>query len=326
MSVLYLTEQGSSIKKTGNRLVVEKEGKKLLDIPLIKIKTILIYGNVQISTQAMAILFRDGIETSFLNMQGKLKGRLVPVKAKNVILRMNQYKKGTDKDFSLKIAKLIIHRKLDNYLSSMKRFKKYNPDIEFDKEMSGIEEYKKTIDRKNSTNALMGLEGISSVQYYKAYSRMFKGEIKFTNRTRRPPRDPANALLSLGYVMLGNEITSLLDAAGFDPYIGFLHQIDYGRPSLSLDIIEEFRQPVIDTCILNLCNKGVFKEKDFEKKKEGIFLLKDALKKFLLNYEKNMTEKQQKHNASFRELIRKQLNILSKALNSEAQYRTFNYY
>ena len=102
MSILYLTEQGSSIKKTGKRLIVEKDSKKLLDLPLIKLKTILIFGSVQITTQAMAVLLYEGIETSFLNMQGRLKGKLVPVKGKNIILRINQYKKGIDSKFSLK--------------------------------------------------------------------------------------------------------------------------------------------------------------------------------------------------------------------------------
>jgi len=326
MSVLYLTEQGSSIKKTGRRLIVEKDGNKLLDLPLIKLNTILIYGNVQISTQAMAILFNEGIDVSFLNMRGKLKGRLLPVKAKNIVLRMNQYHKGTDKEFSLGISRLIIHQKLHNYVNVLKGYEKHNPEADFDKEISLIEEYKSAIDRKNSIKRLMGIEGIASVQYYKAYARMFKGDITFSGRTRRPPRDPVNAMLSLGYVMLGNEITSLLDAMGFDPYIGFLHQIDYGRPSLALDILEEFRQPVIDTFILNLCNNGVFKNKDFEERDDGVFLLKDSLKNFFIHYERWLNEKRERIKFTFRESIKNQLLLLAKVLNSEKDYNPFNYY
>ncbi len=110
-------------------------------------------------------------------------------------------------------------------------------------------------------------------------------ELGFAHRQRRPPPDPFNALLSFGYVLAGNELQSLLDALGFDPYLGLLHEMDYGRPSLALDLLEEFRAPLIDRLCLHLVRLGTLGPADFEPRDGGILLTRPALQRYLAAYE-----------------------------------------
>lgn len=147
------------------------------------------------------------------------------------------------------------------------------------------------LEHKESVNSVMGVEGAAASIYFEAFGKMLRKELRFEKRQRRPPKDPVNALLSLGYTLIGNEMHSMVCAVGFDPYIGFFHGIDYGRPSLALDLIEPFRHAIIDRFTLYLVNNHILTEKDFEDKgEEGILLADDARKRYFAEYEKYMTK------------------------------------
>src|SRR3990172_5053911 len=140
-------------------------------------------------------------------------------------------------------------------------------------------------------NSVMGVEGAAASVYFEAFGKMLRKELGFERRQRRPPKDPVNALLSLGYTLIGNEMHSMICAVGFDPYIGFFHGIDYGRPSLALDLIEPFRHAIIDRFTLYLVNNHILTEKDFDDKAdEGVLLNDDARKRYFAEYEKYMTK------------------------------------
>ena len=263
MSTLYLTEQGAVLRQAGERVVVENDGEKLLDVPLFKVDTILIYGMVQVTTQALSMLLEAGVELAFLTMDGRLKGQLTPPKAKNVVLRMNQYRRAIDPEFSLTMAKQVVRGKVENGLAALRRFRYNHPEIEMKDCDERLQTALQTLERKTTASTVLGVEGIAAVAYFDGLARMCLGELKFKGRNRRPPQDPINALLSLGYVMVGNELSSLLDGMGFDPYIGFLHGIDYGRQSLALDMVEEFRCPVVDRFTLYLANRNMLRADDF---------------------------------------------------------------
>lgn len=148
----------------------------------------------------------------------------------------------------------------------------------------------------------------------------------FTGRNRRPPRDPLNALLSFGYVLVGSEIQSLLDAMGFDPYLGFFHKIDYGRPSLALDLVEEFRAPLVDRFSLRLLNLGILSAEDFTRTPEGGMVLeREALKRYFAAYEKELTHEiaLPEGAQSYRDLFRRQAQRLAGALTAGETYVPF---
>jgi len=327
LSTLYLTEQGSKLKKVGRRLIVEKEGEELLDVPIFKIDSVLIFGNVQISTQALRLFLENGVETAFLNLSGQLKGKLSPLKAKNVYLRMGQYRLVQDEEFKVGLARKIVATKIGNCITILRKHKYNHPHPQFDISIEKLKKYLTILSRKTKANTILGVEGCSAVEYFKALSIAFRKGLQFSGRNRRPPRDPVNALLSYGYVLVGNRIFSLLEAVGFDPYIGFLHQIDYGRPSLALDILEEFRGPIVDRLVINLANKRILGNCDFERREDGgVYLKRDGQKIFFREFEKWMENKLKvgKEKLSFNEAIKKQIQKLSNTIKTGSAYEPFS--
>jgi CRISPR-associated protein Cas1 len=328
VAALYLTEQGSKLRKASGRLVVEKNGETLLEIPAYGIDRVLIFGAVQLSTQVISFLLESGIDVSFLSMNGKLKGKLVPVQSMNVFLRLAQYERFRDEEFKLKMAKSIIEAKMMNQRTLILRYQKNHPDVDFSGELGVISNSIESLPDQKAIASLMGLEGASSAAYFRCYSRMLSEEFMFVKRTRHPPLDPANALLSLGYVLVTNEISALMESAGFDPFLGFLHSIRYGRRSLPLDLIEEFRHPVVDGLVQTVINTGSIKIDDFHKEENGaVFLNKDSFKKFLASYEERLDKpfkyREEEAETSYRRLFRMQVENFEKAILNRTDYQPF---
>lgn len=324
MPTLYLTEQGAVLRKEGRRLIVEKDGERLLDVPLIKLESVLIYGNVQFSTQTLSTLLGAGIETSFLAMDGRLKGQLVPPKAKNVVLRMAQYDRAHDPAFCLRVAKAIVRRKIENAFGLVRRFNYRYPDRDFSRAYALADRILTQLERKTRANTVLGLEGVATAEYFKCLSAMFIADLRFLGRNRRPPQDEVNALLSFGYVLVGNEVSSLLHAMGFDPYIGFLHHIDYGRHSLALDLLEEFRGPVVDRLVLYLANKRILQRRHFERRDGGVYLTSEGLKIFLKEYERWMT-RSNKDRQCFRDALKHQATVMARAVREGGSYVPYRF-
>jgi CRISPR-associated protein Cas1 len=328
MTALYLTEQGSKLRKTSQRLVVEKGGTTILEVPAYGIDRVLIFGSVQLSTQVISFLLESGIDVSFLSMNGRLKGKLIPVESKNVFLRLAQYDRYKDEEFKLTIAKKIIEAKMMNQRTLILRYQRNHSEADFSSEIEIISNSISSVSDKTAISALMGLEGISSTAYFRCYSKMLSANFAFDKRTRHPPLDPANALLSLGYVLIGNEIGALVESAGFDPFIGFVHGLRYGRQSLPLDLIEEFRHPVVDGLVITLINNGRIKQEDFNKDDDGAYFLnKEAFKRFLEYYEERMDKpflnREQESEISFRRLFQIQAEKIQKAVIEREEYQPF---
>ncbi len=328
MATIYLTEQGSKLSKTSKRLVIEKEGQTLLEIPEFKVERVLIFGNVQITTQAMAFLLDNGIEVSFLSLYGKYRGRLSPVESKNAQLRIRQYQKHLDNEFKVSLAKAIVHAKLHTGRELLMRYARNHPEIDFSQDKIQMEACISQIEHKQSVNSVMGVEGAAASVYFEAFGKMLRKELRFEKRQRRPPKDPVNALLSLGYTLIGNEMHSVVCAVGFDPYIGFFHGIDYGRPSLALDLIEPFRHAIIDRFTLYLVNNHILSEKDFEDTgEEGVLLNDDARKRYFAEYEKYMTKEGESNlsdaKKGFRDLFKIQAHNLHDAIMGTHEFSSY---
>jgi CRISPR-associated protein Cas1 len=326
MSVLYLIEQGSKLRKTSKRLVVEKGGTTLLEVPALDIDHILIFGSVHISTQAISFLLESGIEVSFLSMNGRLRGKLSPVQSKNIFLRLAQYDRFKDDEFKLMTAKCIIGAKLKNQRTLLLRYQRNHPDTDFTSEISIISQSLLRVPYEKTVSSIMGLEGTGTRAYYHCFSMMLSDDFSFKRRTRHPPLDPVNALLSLGYVLITNEMAALVESTGFDPFIGFVHGLRYGRQSLPLDMIEVFRHPVIDTLVQSLINKGVIKQVDFRKESDGAVLLnEESIKRYFKQYEYRMekTFKQKGSYTSFRQVFRDEIDSMRQSVLNREEYDPF---
>lgn len=328
MKIIYITEQGSVVRKTSRRLVVSKEEATLAEIPAIGLDGVLIFGNIQITSQAMGFLLDNGIQVSFLSSRGKYRGTLIPAESKNVLLRMAQYERYLDEEFQRKHASILVDAKVRNGRALIMRYSRNYPDVEFGDEISALDAALKKIEENPQVSVLLGIEGHATATYFRAFSKMLRGEMDFSSRSRRPPRDPVNALLSFGYTLITNEIFSLLIAMGFDAYIGYLHGIDYGRPSLALDLVEEFRHPVVDRFTLYLINNRIISTEDFVQSEEGGFLLKpESRKRYFEQYENRMNEVFQDQSigekVSYRSIFRRQAQKLAKSIQTGGLYEPY---
>ncbi|MGH9363602.1 MAG: CRISPR-associated endonuclease Cas1 [Thermoanaerobaculia bacterium] len=297
-----------------------------LDVPCLKLDGVLLFGNVQVTTQALVELLDHGIELALFSLGGRLRGQLTPPKAKNVLLRVRQYELHRDQAFCLRLSRELVVAKIANAASVLRRHRANAPETVAAAEAAEIERAVGAARAAVSLDVLRGIEGAATRRYFRALAGIVPPAFAFEGRSRRPPRDPCNALLSFGYVLVGNELQALLDGIGFDPYIGFFHQLDYGRPSLALDLVEEFRAPLVDRLSATLLNRGELAAGDFAGTPErGIVLTREALKRYLAAYERELTEPRavEGEQLSFRQLFRRQAERLARALTAGEPYRSF---
>jgi CRISPR-associated protein Cas1 len=342
MANIYITEQGAIMRKTGQRIVVEKEGEVLLDVPCAKVDTVIVFGNVQITTQALSELLDNGIELAMMTRHGRLKGQLTPPKAKNVLLRMRQYQRSQDAVYALNTARAIVQAKIENATLLIDRYRANYKSAELDGAYGRLCDSAKRVAAASSLEELNGVEGSAAREYFAAFAIVNRSNLPFPGRRSHPSTDPVNALLSFGYTLVVNELSALLDAMGFDPYIGFLHALDYGRPSLALDQVEEFRHSLVDRFTLAAINRQVFAEADFTKSSGGprgqpgrpaaesqlsrLVLQPEALKHYFAEFEKFMGAERvafEGKRLSFRTCFRRQAERLASALETGQIYQPF---
>jgi CRISPR-associated protein Cas1 len=290
MNILFITEQGASVKKFSERIVVAKDGIELTDIPVHKTSAVIVFGNVQFSTQVLALLASNKITVSYLYFNGKLKCQSIPPSDKNLDLRFNQYQAVNDEEFSINLIKQLLVDKIDAEIELYRNNRIKNENFTLTEIKHRMDYFKNEIYTANDYNQLLGLEGSSSKQHFEYYSFLFLKDLKFTTRTKRPPKDEVSALLSLGYTLLLPIINSFCCAAGLDVYNGFLHKMEYNRPSLALDVLEIFRAPIVDRFVLTSCNLSVFSKADFlNTELRGYYLKEQEFKKYLTFWNKFLT-------------------------------------
>lgn len=315
MTPLYVVEQGAVVQKEGERVVVRKDGQVVLSVPVFKLECMVVFGGVQITAQAMALLLTNGIEVSFMSMDGRLKGRVLPAESRNVVLRLEQYKRYHDPSFRLQWAREIVYGKLYNGRVLLMRYMRNHPEVQLEEYVGTVEEAMVQAREATDLDSLRGIEGKGAAAYFRAFGDMVRGELTFSGRSRRPPRDPVNALLSLGYSLLTRELFGAVAARGLDPYLGFYHDVRYGRPALALDLLEEFRAPIVDRLVLALVNRRVFGPDDFEEGEErGVHLSKEGFRRFLQSYEERMGGSAPGGAGSWRELLREQVGRLVRVI------------
>jgi len=298
MAVLYLMEQNVILRKSGDRILFCKrpsgkrrspglrEGDILMEWPCEDVDHVMVFGNIQITTQALHQLLSHGVETAIFTLNGKLLGQLTPPGGKNILLRQKQYEKYGDNHFVPEFSKSIVKLKIMSMLNLLNDHHKNYPETITGQEIADIQNTMDNIENEPNLDSLRGIEGAASAKYFGLLGRMLTDEWDFSMRSRRPPKDEPNAVLSFGYTIVGSELRSLLDGVGFDPFLGYYHQVHYGRPSLALDILEIFRHCFIDRLMIRLFNLSILTKDDFNQVgKGGVYLSKSGKGKFFTQYE-----------------------------------------
>jgi CRISPR-associated protein Cas1 len=329
MAYLYLVEQGSIVRKIGNRIVIEKDGAILLDRPYHKLEAVLLFGNIQITTQAMSELLDNGVRLDLLSRRGDLRGALTPSLGKNVPLRIAQFELHRDSVRSLAMARSIVDAKLANSAQVLETFgdrtEARGPVTET--ALAEIQRARESATTAATLEVLNGIEGSAARLYFDTLMRRNKSAFSWPGRARHPATDPINSLLSFAYTLVANELAGLTEALGLDSYLGSLHQLDYGRRSLSLDLVELFRAPLVDRLVLTICNRRQFDAADFEPVEEGALHLRpESSKRFLAEYERWMLHAPLgSAGEGFRPVLRKTVESYAVAVRDGAAFVPFLY-
>jgi len=322
-NVLYVDETGASLKKQGERILVCKENEILRDMPIINVGQVVISGNVSLTTPVMTWLMYENIPVVFLSMYGKYQGVLTPQISKNSLLRVAQHKTANDEAKILSLSKQFVIGKLTNMRVTLRRRNKNKADESLTDSIAQLTKSIKTAKNATQLDQLLGIEGAGSAAYFNVFGRLLKREMgfDFERRSRRPPADPTNSLLSFAYTLLTSDIISAVQIVGLDPFIGFYHQLKYGRPCLALDLVEEFRPIVADSIVISLINRSIIKPEDFTETNGGWFLTDAARKKFYAAYEQRknelVTHPVFQYKLSYRRAFELQARILAKFLTGE---------
>ncbi len=332
--------------KQGDRLLVVKKGKTLHWTHAFKVSQIAIMGNISISPQMIAFLLKEGIDTVFLSYYGKYRGRLVAELGKNVELRRKQFQRIDDQNFRIRTARSYVIGKLNNSRVLLRR---RNSELNSDSITSALNRIRRLAEQAAAAEdieRLMGMEGAAAAAYFGCFGELIKAKnITFDGRNRRPPKDPVNVLLSLGYTLLANAIHSQINLVGLDPYLGCLHATDYGKPSLVLDLMEEFRPLLVDSTVIYIFNSGILKNTDFYvtaeveapafdfaqseplREEYPIFLRHEGMKKFVTLFEERLSKKtvypDKAQRLTYRDVILEQARLFARCLTDDEEYKPF---
>ncbi len=276
MTTIYVREQGAVIRRRGERLLISR-GQEILDeFPFAKVEEVALYGNVQVTAQAMATLLEKGVRVIFLSMYGKIRG-VTSDGSSQARLRREQYRVMSDEAVNLRLAKAIVEGKIHNQRVLLQRQTRRSPVAPQHGEsqpaainasrvvqaLEGMMQMGRSALQATNIDSVRGYEGKAAAYYFMAIKNLIDPSWKFEKRAYRPPPDPFNALLSFCYSLLTKEVVSAVNIVGLDAYLGCFHEIDPGRPSLALDLMEEWRPLIADALALELVNRRVIQPDDF---------------------------------------------------------------
>ena len=282
---LYMTTDGSYLHKERETIVIEQEGKKICQFPFHAIGNLFCFGRIMVSPALMAACGEKGIGLSFFTGYGKFQGRLQGPQSGNVLLRRTQYRLADRSPETL--SRIFVAAKLANSRNIlMKHQRNHGEDDSIKQVVIMLAGCLRRLKFQNDVGQIRGIEGEAAARYFSVFDRLVlegkREHFSFSGRTKRPPLDKVNALLSFSYTLLTHEIASALQGVGLDPFVGFLHTDRPGRVSLALDMLEEFRSWWCDRFVLTLINRSQVKSSDFVTEASGAIRMKDDTRKMLL--------------------------------------------
>jgi CRISP-associated protein Cas1 len=328
---LYLNAQGLYVGKSGNVLKVKEKEKVLQEVRIGETCQVNVFGNIQLSTQAIQTLCENEVPIAYFSMGGWFYGVTHGLGVRNIYLRRDQFRLADVPSFCLRLARMLVSGKIRNQRTMLQRNHVEPPSgpIAFLKCMQEDSE------RAASLEELLGIEGCAARVYFENFSGMIKTDdadgtsknggpeftFDFLRRNRRPPRDAVNALLSLAYSVLAKDLTIVSHAVGFDPYLGFYHQPRFGRAALALDLMEPFRPLIADSAVLSAINTRMVTQSDFIRTGDAVALKPNGRKAFFRAYEQRMdtlvTHPLFGYRVNYRRLLEIQARLLARLLTGE---------
>jgi len=324
---LYLQEQQLTLTKSGERLVIKKKGEEIRSVRLKDVSQVCVYGSVHVTEPAMREVVTRGVPICHFSYGGWYYATTTGLTHKNVELRIRQFQVAGDDRAALDLARQFVIGKIRNGRTMLRRHLEVPHK---DRLLFQLNDYADKASRAISRESLLGIEGMAAKIYFSGFKELLSGgsTFDFDDRNRRPPKDPVNALLSFVYSLLTKDLTVTLQAVGFDPMLGMYHQPRYGKPSLALDLAEEFRPLVADSTVLTLINGREVAEKDFLQKAGAVAMTDAARRSVIAAYERRMqteiTHPIFGYRITYRRVLEVQARLLARTLLGEIpEYPSF---
>lgn len=322
MSYLYVCEQGASIGLADNRFQIKCRDGMVKSIPAEALEVIEVFGKVQITTQCIEECLKRGVNILYYSTNGAYYGRLISTNHVNVQRQRLQAERTKDLDFRIAFSKRLIDAKIRNQIVVMRRYARHG-NYNVERSVVEMQNMYKKLENAKSIEQVMGYEGTAAKTYFRELGRMIDPQFAFSGRTRRPPKDPFNSLISLGYSIILNEFYGKIEGKGLNPYFGVMHSDHEKHPTLASDLMEEWRAVLIDSLALSMLNGHELCKDDFytETEQPGVFLEKDGFKKYIQKLEnKFRTETRYlsyiDYSVSFRRAMDLQINQFVKVLET----------
>lgn len=289
LNTLFVSTQGAYLRKEGESVVVEVERQERLRVPVHNLGGLVCFGNVLCSPFLLGHCAANGVAVSFLSEHGRFLARVQGGVTGNVLLRREQYRRADDPAASTRLARAFVTGKTANARTVLQRARRDHGDKPgteaLDVAVTRLGRILDDMERENGLDGLRGREGDAARAYFDAFDAMIavqRDDFSFHERSRRPPLDNINALLSFIYTLLAHDCVGALEAVGLDPQVGFLHRERPGRPSLALDLMEEFRPVVADRVALSLVNLRQIQASGFKQSETGAVEMSDDTRKTVL--------------------------------------------
>lgn len=302
LNTLYVSSQGSYLRKEGETIVVEREGRVAAQLPVHTIGGVVCFGNVLVSPFLLGFCAERDVGLSFLTEHGRFLASVRGPVSGNVLLRREQYRMADDAVSSRGIAANIVTGKLANCRVVMNRaIRDHGDRIDapaLKSASSAIDRLVDSIPRAPDSDSIRGIEGMAAAEYFSCFNHLIvdqKEHFRFGERNRRPPLDPVNALLSFVYTLIMHDVRSAIESVGLDPAVGFLHRDRPGRPGLALDLMEEFRPAIADRLVLSLINRRQVGPKGFVRSEGGGIVMDDETRKTVLVEYQNRKQDEIEH-------------------------------
>lgn len=293
LNTLYVLTPDSYLFTRNETICVSVGGEEKVVVPAISIDSIVCFGKATVSTPLIGFCGEHGISMTFLKPNGQFLGRVCGPVSGNVLLRKRQYESLNDSEFVLRLVRDIIFVKIRNSKDVLMRYARNNKNDELYDAAKRLGGLAQSLSECSDVDSMRGIEGASATVYFSQFDNMISKTscpFKFETRSRRPPRNEINAVLSFVYMLMTGEVRSAMETVGIDPAAGYLHTLRPGRPSFALDLMEEFRAPLCDRFVLSLLNKGQLSQKDFDTDEEAVYLNDRGRRTVLSAWQKRKAE------------------------------------
>jgi CRISPR-associated endonuclease Cas1/group II intron reverse transcriptase/maturase len=292
MTTLYITEQGSYLRVKHKQFQVFYDGELRCSVPASRVTHVVMFGVCNVSHGAVRLALQRRIPLLYLSNKGRYFGRLQTTGQAKLEYLTQQVHKAQDPEFIRTQAASIILGKLHNSRILLLRLNRRRKTEKATQAIESLAELMQSVPTAESLESMLGYEGTGANLYFQAYASLLKGKFEFEKRTRSPPTDPINSLLSLGYTLLSQNVHAMVEGVGLHTHFGNLHLPKENRPSLVCDLVEEFRAIAVDSLVAYLINSNIFSEEDFTPPDErgGVYLHPDAMKRFLKHWEEKLQQ------------------------------------